>query len=150
QMIYKGEWPEYEGPFHKRSGAMFAEQRRQPYHQQTTVPLDRPKGLTLWGTAVLAPQENINIQTYELVAGLVYQGLPPNRNRDATAFCFVLGHFSEDLQGQGNEMVLELNHRFQLGPWAYITPDIQYVINPNGQRNIKDSLVLGLETSFDF
>ncbi len=150
QMIYKGEWPEYEGPAHMRSGAMFAEKRQQPYHQQTTVPLDRPKGLTVWGTVVLAPQENINTQTYELVAGLVYQGLPPNRNRDATAFCFALGHFSPDLSGQGNEMVLELNHRFQLGPWAYITPDIQYVINPNGQRNIGDSLVLGVETSFNF
>ena len=133
-----------------RSGAMFAERRQQAYHQQNTMPLDRPKGLTVWGTAVLAPQENINVQTYELVAGLVYQGLPPNRNRDATAFCFVLGHFSPDLLGQGNEMVLELNHRFQMGPWVYITPDIQYVINPNGQRNIGDSLVLGVETSFNF
>jgi porin len=150
QMIYKGEWPDYEGPAHMRSGTLFAERRQQPYHQQTTVPLDRPKGLTAWGTAVLSPQENINTQTYELVAGFVYQGLPPNRNRDATAFCFVLGHFSPDLLGQGNEMVLELNHRFQLGPWAYITPDIQYVINPNGKRNVGDSLVLGVETSFNF
>jgi porin len=150
QMIYKGEWPDYEGPSHLRSGVKFAERRQQPYHQQSSVPLDRPKGLTVWGTAVLSPQENINLQTYELVGGLVYQGLPPNRSRDATAFCFVLGHFSPDLLGQGNEMVLELNHRFQLGPWAYITPDIQYIINPNGQRNIKDALVLGVETSFNF
>lgn len=150
QMIYKGEWPEYEGPSHLRSGAMLAERIRQPYHQQTTMPLDRPTGLSVWGGAVLAPQSHINTQTYELVPGLAYQGLPPNRNRDVTAFCFVLGHFSRELAGQSDEYILELNHRFQLGPWCYITPDIQYVINPNGQGNINDALVPGIEVSLDF
>jgi porin len=47
-------------------------------------------------------------------------------------------------------MILELNHRFQLGTWCYVTPDIQYIINPNGQSDINDALVLGFEASFDF
>jgi porin len=151
KMIYKGEWPEYEGPSYMASGTMIVQQRlKNPYNQQTAVPLDRPKGLTAWGAASLAPQDNINTQTYEIATGLVYQGLPPNRNRDVTAFCFILGHFSEKLEGQSDEMILELNHRFQLGPWCYVTPDIQYIINPNGQSNIDDALVLGFETSFNF
>ncbi|MDD5634093.1 MAG: carbohydrate porin, partial [Candidatus Omnitrophica bacterium] len=151
KMIYKGEWPEYEGPSCLRSGAMLAERIKNPFNQQlTSLPLDRPKGLTVWGAASLAPQDNINTQTYEIATGLVYQGLPPNRNRDVTALCFILGHFSEKLEGQSDEMILELNHRFQLGPWCYVTPDIQYIINPNGQSNINDALVLGVEASFDF
>jgi len=150
KMIYKGEWPEYEGPSHMMSGAMIAQRLKKPYSQQTTVPLDRPGGLTAWGAATLAPQDNINTQTYEIATGLVYQGLPPNRNRDVTALCFILGHFSEKLEGQSDEMILELNHRFQTGPWCYITPDIQYIINPNGQSNIDNALVLGFETSFNF
>ncbi|MDP2913352.1 MAG: carbohydrate porin [Candidatus Omnitrophota bacterium] len=150
QMIYKGEWPEHEGPPHMRSGALLAEQRKKPYHQQTAIPMDRPKGLSAWTGVTLAPQEHINIQIYEIATGMVYQGLPPNRNRDVTAFCFILGHFSEELAGQSDEMILEFNHRFQLGPWFYITPDIQYIINPNGQSNINDALVLGFEASANF
>jgi len=150
KMIYKGDWPEYESPSDMASGAMVVQSLKKPYNQQSAVSLDRPKGLTVWGGASLAPQDNINTQTYEIVTGLVYQGLPPNRSRDVTAFCFVLGHFSDKLQGQSNEMILELNHRFQLGPWCYVTPDIQYIINPNGQSNIGDALVLGFETSFNF
>ncbi|MFA6143088.1 MAG: carbohydrate porin, partial [Candidatus Omnitrophota bacterium] len=151
KMIYKGEWPDYEGPSYLRSGAMAAERIKKPFDQQmTSMPLDRPKGLTAWGAATLAPQDSINTQTYEIATGLVYQGLPPNRNRDVTAFAFILGHFSEKLEGQSDEMILEFNHRFQLGPWCYVTPDIQYIINPNGQGNIGNALVLGCEASFDF
>ncbi|MDD5495946.1 MAG: carbohydrate porin [Candidatus Omnitrophica bacterium] len=151
KMIYKGEWPEYEGPSYLRSGAMLAESIRKPFYPQlSSLPLDRPKGLTVWGAATLAPQDHINTQVYEIATGLVYQGLPPNRNRDVTALCFILGHFSDRLEGQSDEMILELNHRFQLGPWCYITPDIQYIINPNGESDIDDALVLGFEASFNF
>jgi porin len=150
QMIYKGEWPDFDGPPHMRSEATLAEKQRKPSHQQTAIPMDRPKGLSVWGAAVLAPDEHINTQIYEIAAGALYQGLPPNRNRDVTAFCFILGHFSAELEGRSDEMILEFNHRFQLGPWFYITPDIQYVINPDGQSDIADALVLGFETSFNF
>jgi porin len=150
QMIYKGEWPEYEGPSHTSSSSTLAQRHRKPCPQQTAVPLDRPKGLTAWTGVTLAPNIHINSQVYEIATGLVYQGLPPGRNRDVTALCFVVGHFSEELPGQSDEMILEFNHRFQLGPWWYITPDIQYIINPNGQSDIDNALVLGFEASFNF
>lgn len=151
QMIYRGDWPEYEGPHHLRGGASDAERVKQPYHPQMGIAQDRPKGLTVWAAGYLAPDEHINTQTYQLAGGLLYQGLPTSRDRDVTAFCFILGNFSEELgDGQRIETVLELNHRFQLGPWFYITPDIQFVINPNGQRNIPNALVLGLEMSANF
>lgn len=151
KMIYKGEWPDYEGPEYLRSGAKLAESMRKPFDpQRTTLPLDRPKGLTVWGGGMVAPQDHINTQVYQIVSGLVYQGLPPNRNRDVTAFCFILGHFSDRLIGQSDEMVVEFNHRFQFGPWFYLTPDIQYIINPNGQSDIDNALVLGFEASFNF
>jgi len=150
QMIWEGEWLQYEGPSHMSSGALIAEKRRNPYHQQPVAALDRPEGLTAWCAAVLAPQEHINTQTYQIATGLVYQGLPPNRNHDVTAFGFILGNFSDQLQGQDSEMILELNHRFQAAPWFYVTPDVQYIIHPNGQRTIDDALVLGFEAGFTF
>ncbi|MFC2149226.1 carbohydrate porin [Candidatus Auribacterota bacterium] len=150
QMIYKGNWPEYDGPKHLRAGASYAERAKNPHHWQSPIPLDRPKGLTVWGGAYLAPDQDINPQTYQLAGGLIYQGLPPNRNLDVTAICFIMGKFSEKVQEQGAEVVLELNHRFQVGPWFYITPDIQYIINPNGRTDVGDALVLGMEASVDF
>ena len=150
QMLFRGDWPEFEGPQHLSSKATYADKAKHPYHQQTVVPKDRPKGLTLWGGAYLAPRESINTQIYQLAAGLLYQGLFPSRDLDVTAFEIILGKFSDRLAGQGTETVLELNHRVQLGPWLYITPDIQYVIKPNGQSNIPDALVLGVEASVNF
>jgi porin len=150
QMIFRGEWPEYEGPSHLRSGSSYSERVKHPYYGQTALVMDRPKGLIVWGMAYLAPQERINTQTYQLAGGLMYKGLPPNRDHDVTALCVIVGKFSDKLPAQGYETVLEFNHRFQLAQWFYITPDIQYVITPNGQNNIRDALVLGLEVSVSF
>jgi porin len=150
QMIYRGDWPEFSGPAHLRSEAGYSERVKQPYYPRTAIAADRPKGLTAWWAAYLAPQEDINTQTYQLAGGLVYQGLPPNRNRDVTAFCVIYGNFNDKLSGQDAETVLELNHRFQVNPWCYITPDIQYIINPDGRHDIDNALVLGAEASFNF
>ncbi|MFH1791646.1 MAG: carbohydrate porin [Candidatus Omnitrophota bacterium] len=146
QMIYRGDWPEYAAdPEDVNPG-----HGRQPYFPQAATAANRPKDLTAWAGAYVAPQERTNSQVYQLVGGLLYQGLPPNRNRDVTAFCILMGKFSDKLEGQDMEIVLELNHRFQISQWFYITPDIQYVINPNGQDNIDDALVLGVEISVNF
>ena len=150
QMLYRGDWPEFTGPKHLSSQAGYSERVKQPYYQRIAFPADRPKGLTAWWSTYLAPQEKINAQTYQLAGGLVYQGLPPNRNRDVTAFCVIYGNFSDDLAGQDAETMLELNHRFQVSQWCYITPDIQYIFNPNGRHNVDNALVLGAEASFNF
>ena len=150
QMLFRGDWPNFEGPQHLSSKATYSDKVKHPYRKQTVVSKDRPKGLTLWGGAYLAPRESINTQTYQLAGGLLYQGLFPGRARDVTAFGIILGKFSDKLAGQGTETVLELNHRLQVGPWLYITPDIQYVIKPNGRSNIPDALVLGVEASVNF
>lgn len=150
QMIYRGDWPEFTGPAHLSSKAGYSERVKYPYYPRITSAADRPKGLTAWWSAYVAPQDKINTQTYQLAGGLVYQGLAPNRDRDVTAFCVIYGKFSDQLSGQDAETVLELNHRFQLGPWCYITPNLQYIFNPNGQHNIDNALVLGAEASFNF
>lgn len=150
QMIYRGDWPDFTGPSHLRSEAGYSERVKHPYVVQAATAADRPKGLSIWGGAYVAPQEDINPQTYQLAAGLIYQGLPPNRSRDVTAFSVIYGHFNDKLPGQDAETVLELNHRFQVSPWCYITPDIQYIIKPNGQDDIDNALVLGAEASINF
>lgn len=150
QMILRGKWPEYKGPSHLRSGAAYSEKAKKPYHQQQIEAKDRPLGLTAWGAVYFAPHENINIQRYQLAGGVLYQGLFLSRDLDVTAFGVIRGKFSDKLVQQEAETVLELNHRFQFGSLFYITPDIQYVIKPNGRTDIPNALVLGIEATVNF
>lgn len=150
QMVFRGEWPQFIGPLHLSSEAGYSDRVKHPHYQGNAAPLDRPVGLTAWWATYAAPQQKINAETYQLAGGLVYQGLFPNHDRDVTAFCVLYGKFSDKLSGQDAETVLEFNHRFQISPWCYLTPDIQYIFNPNGRHNIDNALVIGAEASFNF
>lgn len=150
QMIYRGSWPHFKGPDYLSSSASDADRIKQPYHPRAVVSADRPKGLTAWLGLYYAPPKNINTQRYQVAGGLVYQGLPPGRNRDVTALGVIAGHYSDVMEPQGTEIVVELNHRFQFSQWFYLTPDVQYVIHPSGYANIDDALVLGCELSINF
>lgn len=117
------------------------------------------QGLTLWTAFVLSPQQNIAKLPFQVNGGLVYKGLVPSRDDDYTVFGVVFGQFSRDYaraqraQGLGfptYELVLEWGYRVQLTQFAYIQPDIQWVINPGGTGNIPNALVLGAQMGVIF
>jgi porin len=108
------------------------------------------QGLTPWGALTLAPAEGINTIPFSAAGGLVYRGLLPGRDDDLTALAVYYGAFSDRLEDQSAETVVEANHRFQLAPWLYVTPDFQYVIRPDGRSDIDDAAVLGGEIGIDF
>lgn len=110
---------------------------------------DGNQGLTAWATVVVAPDQQINTLPFSIYGGAYYTGLFDGRDNDVTALALYVGSFSEDLPGQSAETVLEINHRFQISPSTYITPDFQYVFRPNG-GGIPDAAVFGLEASIDF
>ena len=110
----------------------------------------RAQGLTPWAALTLAPDQQINTIPFSAAGGLVYRGLLPGRDDDLTALAVYYGGFSDRLQDRSAETVVEANHRFQLAPWLYLTPDFQYVIRPNGQSDIDDAAVLGGEIGIDF
>ena len=77
-------------------------------------------------------------------------GLFPYRNDDRTMLHFIYGHLSRDyargvrVPGRplaNSEKVLEVAHRFQITPYCYFQPDIQYVIDPGGTGDIPDAVV---------
>jgi porin len=108
------------------------------------------QGLTPWAALTFAPIERVNTLPLFAAGGLVYQGLFPGRDDDATNLGLYYGRFSDDLPDQSFETVLEVNHRFQLAPWLYVTPDFQYVFRPGGSDKEPDAAVLGAEIGIDF
>ena len=108
------------------------------------------QGLTPWAALTLAPDQQINTIPFSAAGGLIYRGLLPGREDDLTALAVYYGAFSDRLQDQSAETVVEANHRFQLAPWLYVTPDFQYVIRPDGRSDIDDAAVFGGEIGIDF
>ena len=117
------------------------------------------QGLTLWAASGLYPQPSISIVPFQVNVGLVYKGLIPCRDNDQTTFGFIYGNFSEiyarTVKAAGNgeptfESVLEFGHRVQLTKFAFIQPDLQWVIRPGGTGRIDDALVVGAEMGFTF
>ena len=103
------------------------------------------QGLTPWATLTFAPSQEVNGLPLFAAGGLVYQGLFPGRDDDTTNLGVYYGRFSDDLPDQTFETVIEVNHRFQLAPWLYVTPDFQYVVRPNGSDDEPDAAVIGVE-----
>lgn len=117
------------------------------------------QGLTLWSAFVLSPQQNIAKLPFQVNGGAAYKGLIPTRDNDYTCFGVVYGKFSSDYasavsdQGLGYpsyELVFEWNYKIQITRFAFVQPDIQWVINPGGTGNIPNALVLGAQMGMTF
>jgi porin len=117
------------------------------------------QGLTLWSAFVLSPQQNISKIPFQVNSGIVYKGLVPTRDQDITMLGFVYGDFSNDYAntisatGAGTpsyEIALEAGYRFQVTKFAYVQPNVQWIINPGGTGNIPNALVLGAQMNVIF
>lgn len=89
--------------------------------------------------------------------GLVAQGLLFNRKKDKTSLGFAKGWYSGDLRRSLSleepikryEILVETNHWFQIKPFFRVTPAVQYVIKPTGEKR-KSALVLNLQADLAF
>jgi porin len=111
---------------------------------------DSQKGLTVWGETAIAPKSSVNTMPYFIGAGLSYQGLIPGRDDDIASAGFIYGTFSRYIPRTTAEAVIEANYQITLRRWLSITPDIQYVIRPNGSSAIGNALVLGTQLTINF
>ena len=115
------------------------------------------RGLTgLLGFSYAPPA--MNTLEYFVNAGLVYEGLLPQRVQDVLGLFFIWGGFSSDLrdaqresgqQPMTDETILELNYTYNHTSWLHIQPGIQGVIRPNGTGQTSDALVLSLQVTVD-
>lgn len=148
-------YPRFRGGFEDRSYGFYVHADQMIY--QETPGSDQ--GLTVWVASGYYPQTEISIVPFQVNVGLNYKGLFPGRDRDHTMLHFIYGDLSRDyarakLKPGGHlaesEKVIEVAHRFQLTPWSYFQPDLQYVIDPGGTGDIPNALVIGAQMGFTF
>ncbi|WP_395684762.1 carbohydrate porin [Aestuariivirga sp.] len=108
------------------------------------------QGMTSWLSLTLQPDESINQMPLMLAGGASYEGLFPGRPADTTAFAVYYGKLSNDIENTTAETVFELNHTFWATPWLGITPDFQYILDPNGDTNRADVVVIGGQLMVNF
>jgi porin len=117
------------------------------------------EGLTAWSAFVYTPTENIAKVPFQVNGGLAYKGALPGRSEDQAVFGVVYGKFStdyaratEEVGGRtpDYELVLEWGYRVQLSEFAYVQPDVQWVMNPGGTGRIPNALVLGAQMGVTF
>src|SRR5262245_49782749 len=109
----------------------------------------------LWAF-ISAPDQRVNKVPYFFDAGLVAYGPLRSRPKDFAGGAVVYGSYSQDLRRaeeiqrnssvgvQQFEMALEWNYALAIRPGLLLQPDIQYLVNPNGNRTTPNALAIGL------
>jgi porin len=122
--------------------------------QVTQERMGSDQGLYLFGTLAYTNQQQPALVPFQTSFGAQYVGPFAGRNQDRLIFGTTFGKLSDDYASEqvslGNgdpdyEWVLELGYRIQLTKFAYIQPDIQYVVQPGGTGEIPDATVIGMQ-----
>jgi porin len=113
---------------------------------------------------VSAPDRRVNELPYFFDTGLVAYGLLPNRPRDFAAFGVAYGSYSGDLRHaeevqaltdpavsvQNWEMTLEFTYGCTVRTGLLVQPDLQYLINPSGNKAVPNALAIGVNVVVNF
>lgn len=122
--------------------------------QVTAEAVGSDQGLYLFGTLAYTDQQQPALVPLQVSLGAQYVGPFAGRNQDRVIFGTTYGQLGDDYaaeqraRGNGDpdyEWVLELGYRIQFTKFAYVQPDIQYVVNPGGTGNIPDATVIGMQ-----
>lgn len=110
------------------------------------------RGLILWGVLQYDPSENLARMPYFASGGLLFNAPFESRADDVICFGAAYGKYSDRLAGEESgsyEAVFELNYKYQINRFAFIQPNVQFVLNPSGGK-YSDALVLGMQYGVSF
>jgi porin len=117
--------------------------------------MDQNDHLGAFAAFTFAPDQHVNKVPYFFDAGLVAYGPFRQRPKDFVGLAVVYGSYSRDLRRvetiqrnfavgiQDYEMTLESNYAIAIRPGLLLQPDIQYLVNPNGNKAIPSALAIG-------
>jgi porin len=127
--------------------------------QVTQADAGSDQGLYLFGTLAYTDRQAAALVPLHTSFGAQYVGLFDGRDRDRLIFGTTFGKLSDDYARQQRtagvgdpdyEWIFELGYRVQLTKFAYVQPDIQYVMQPGGTGDIPDATVLGMQVGVSF
>lgn len=116
------------------------------------------QGLGWFGRIAFEPQDR-NFIGFYLDTGLTYKGLIPTREGDTLGVAFAYAQLSSGAQraatdagsvGVGAETALEVTYQAQITKWLSVQPDLQVIINPDGNQDLNNALVIGSRVSITF
>jgi porin len=110
------------------------------------------QGLRMFSLFTYAPTYN---GTYPFYAqgGLVYEGLIPKRAKDELYGGLGVGTYDQtNIKNADRDytMVLEGGYKLRVNGWSFVSPYIQYLIQPDGSRDVANATILGVQTGITF
>jgi porin len=94
-------------------------------------------------------QGSVSTIDQQASGGFTWTGLFPSRPQDILGFApFYAGVSDQAGLPHSYELAFETFYRVQMTPWAYVQPDLQYIINPGGQY--PDAFVLTVRLVMNF
>lgn len=139
--------------FYRNTG-MYFNFEQMVYKEQKENPNDM-QGLVLFGQFGIASADKNDLGKYGSL-GLNYKGPIPKRDNDIAGVAVGTGNFASRLNNitygvggrMGNETVIEVFYRFFITKWFYLQPDVQFIMNPNGQY--ANSTAIGIRSVITF
>lgn len=121
--------------------------------KENNAPKDK-QGLSVFARYGFARGDVNKIEHFWSVGGQ-YVGPIPGRNKDVVGFGMAQGILSDRYRdeihaGADRETVYELYYAYHMTPWFVITPDIQLITNPGGDKRDGEAIVAGLRLRVTF
>jgi porin len=130
-----------------------------------------PEGLYAFAVGMIGLTGSKQPSNFSAEAGAVYQGIIPSRPLDYAGLMVnelhynnrYLNYYYDQRLAEGgtqrpnkNLIMMELNYTAQLTGWLNVTPNLQYIVNPDGlgalaypKSNEKNAFVVGLQFQLD-
>ncbi|MHC4212220.1 MAG: carbohydrate porin [Planctomycetota bacterium] len=84
--------------------------------------------------------------------GFAYQGLLAGRDDDVAAIGFGQGIFSSSADSftEDSESVFEFYYSIRFTEWMSVSPSVQHIVHPGGDKSISDATIIGVRAQFSF
>jgi len=124
--------------------------------QATSLPMQLPfgYGTSLWASAVLGSNQEINQVPLAIMAGSISQGVIPSRPFDQLVLAFSRSSLSANSNFNGSSQVYsavaELDYVIKLNQRFSVEPGIQFIFNPSGNSDYSTIVAPTLQLTLAF
>ncbi len=111
---------------------------------------DDDQGFGVFARGAWANGDVNEIKAFYSVGGQ-YQGLLAGRDNDVIGLGLAHAELSHDGGFSASfERAVELYYNCEIAPWLQLTPSVQWITNPGGDRSVDDAVVAGLRVQLGF